>query len=110
MYVGHRSLQAAAHVELDDYINKECQRRTGGGVDGCDIGRVFAEDDGKAGLEMEVDVAMEEPWAGVVGLDTRSRSGLWMTSRCKIARTVKRMVTLSPAVPVFTTSRRTGLT
>ena len=78
-----------------------------------DIRRVLGED-GPASNEMEVDVTVEEPRPGVVGLrrfvssydrhtdskdeDEKTRSGL----------TTKRIVTLSPARPILTVSRMTG--
>ena len=43
--------------------------RLGHGVRGARVGRVLGHDDGEAGLEVEVDVAVEEPRARVVGLE-----------------------------------------
>ena len=37
------------------------------GLSSVDVRNILGENDGKAGLEMEVDVAVEEPRAGVVG-------------------------------------------
>ena len=47
----------------DSVIEKQL---TGRSVRISDVGHVLAEDDGEASLEVEVDVAMEEPRAGVV--------------------------------------------
>ena len=81
---------------------------------GCCIG-VHCQDDRHARLQMEIYVAVEEPRAWVVRLQIRlisprpyHREGGNVNSK-RQERTVKRIVTLSPAVPVLTTSRRGGL-
>lgn len=43
-------------------------RLTRDGVDSSSVGRVLSENDSKAGVEMEVDMAVEEPWTRVVSL------------------------------------------
>ena len=51
-------------LSLDDGVLKD--KLTGRSVRVSDVGHVLAEDDGEASLEVEVDVAMEEPRARVV--------------------------------------------
>lgn len=43
-------------------------RLTRDGVDSSSVGRVLSENDSKAGVEMEVDMAVEEPRTRVVSL------------------------------------------
>ena len=82
---------------------------TGNRVDGRNVRNVLSKDDGEAGLEMPVNVAVKEPGTRVVGLQvspTVSQSHHGSVKRL----TSNRIVTLSPVLPMLTTSRWTGLT
>ena len=85
-------------------------RRTRLRVVGLHIGRVFRQHDSKARLQMRVDVAVEEPRSRVVRLTTANMSAPPPNddTRPHEALTLKRIVTLSPGVPVLTTSRQIG--
>ena len=84
-------------------------RRTRLRVVGLHIRSVFCQHDSKARLQVRVDVAVEEPRARVVRLMTGIRQPPPIdNTRPHKALTLKRIVTLSPGVPVLTTSRQIG--
>ena len=71
MYLGHSSFHASVthHGDVSKWqIHGASDPRTQHRVDMSDIRRVLGEDDGQASDEMEVDVTVEEPRPGVVGL------------------------------------------